>query len=584
LYDIYTKDADEAVAAGVYAAGVYRLASMYEDFMSAMYDRIGTDITSFKAFPYDWRLRLDQQLQTIKNAAGEVRYDSSVGYQDGLLYQTIEALPDDVTIVAHSNGGLVAKALMAKLQAENDPLLAKIKNLVLVGVPQVGTPEAVVGVLHGSPISGGTVVTQETSRALLNNAPFGYHLLPNESYFNGDGSAVETPVIVFDAGTSTDAWRATYGEAIDSYTEMRAFMGSASGRSAAAIDDLYTPQIANDTLLDYGESIEDVLSAWTPSTSTRVYQLTGTGMWTPKTLRYFTGEKCVSYVPEMGRCLAYGPQLLHETYFTQAGDGTVVLPSAAAMRERENVERWWLNLVRFNNDNESELVHRDMLEHPEVPTFIRDIIVGSSTTPYSYIGRTLPTLPTEHQLVYRLHSPLDMYVTSNVGVVSSTTNTIRGAQYRRVGETQYVILPATISDAVLHLVGQSSGSFTLVAEGWRGEERTVLHDYQAIPTATSTVVTLDLLATTTLSIDFDGDGTFEGIVAAERDVIDAASVTPTTTSLPVIANTQGSRPKSKTIPVPQVAGASTDDELIRIERMVQLLQQIIQLYIQLKNI
>jgi pimeloyl-ACP methyl ester carboxylesterase len=112
---------------------------------------IGTDITSFKAFPYDWRLRLDQQLQTTKNAAGEVRYDSSVGYQDGLLYQTIEALPDDVTIVAHSNGGLVAKALMAKLQAENDPLSAKIKNLVLVGVPQVGTPEAVVGVLHGSP-------------------------------------------------------------------------------------------------------------------------------------------------------------------------------------------------------------------------------------------------------------------------------------------------------------------------------------------------------------------------------------------------------------------------------------------------
>lgn len=57
----------------------------------------------------------------------------------------------------------------------------------MVAAPQVGTPDALIGLLHGSEIDPlgplGSIVSQETTRKLLNTMPFAYHLLPNSRYF-----------------------------------------------------------------------------------------------------------------------------------------------------------------------------------------------------------------------------------------------------------------------------------------------------------------------------------------------------------------------------------------------------------------
>jgi pimeloyl-ACP methyl ester carboxylesterase len=582
--DIYTKFDDDAIAQTVSYLGAGR-ESLYKDFIERMSALENKEFSEFKPFPYDWRLRLDQQLQTVKNENNEIRYDASITYRDGLLYQLLSSMArlsynGKVTIVAHSNGGLVAKTLMQKLQSENDPLAAKIDNIILVGSPQVGTPDAITGILQGTEIGGGYVVSQKVARQLLNDAPFGYHLLPNQQYFDGVGVSVETPVIVFDEGTTTKEFRDRYGADIDNFAELKTFIGTASERTKPSSNDLYTPEVGNDTLLTYAEDTAIRLASWNPQT-TKVYQLAGTGMWTPKTLRYFSGEVCDAWVPETGACTHYKPQLMHENYFTRDGDGTVVIPSAVAMPESGNVSRVWLDLDKFAKENDNEIVHRNMMEIDEVSAFVRNIASGGAAGTYRYIGDTNQTTIDEHHLVYRLHSPLDMFVTSDNGVLSSSTNTIRGAMYRRLGETQYLILPADIQNAVLHLIGVSTGSFTLVAEDWQGDAVTPLRDYRAIPTATTTRVLLDIDSSEqSLQIDLDGDGLYEGIVTHTGDRIEGAL-------LPVVAtvgNTtqHGGRPRH--IPLPQVAGVSTDAELAKIEQMIQLLQQIIQLMVQLKNL
>ena len=91
-----------------------------------------------------------------------------------------------VTIVAHSNGGLVAKALMQKLgDAETAKLIDKV---IFVAVPQVGTPQAIGALLHGYEqglpkdwIS--VFLSESTARTLAQNMSSAYNLLPSANYF-----------------------------------------------------------------------------------------------------------------------------------------------------------------------------------------------------------------------------------------------------------------------------------------------------------------------------------------------------------------------------------------------------------------
>jgi hypothetical protein len=154
-----------------------------------------------------------------------------------------------VTIVAHSNGGLLAKTFMSALQAKEDPLADKIDNLILVASPQVGTPDAVVGMLQGTEIVGGLIASQTTTRELLNTGPFGHHLLPSAEYFAGSGVQVTTPVISFESGSSTDGWREGFGPAITDSQNLHQFLSRDSGRAKPVTDDLYQPEVVDNYLL-----------------------------------------------------------------------------------------------------------------------------------------------------------------------------------------------------------------------------------------------------------------------------------------------------------------------------------------------
>ncbi len=382
----------------------------YKSFINSLDDwqDEGT-IADYTIVPYDWRLKLSDTLLSWRAATtDQLLSRRDLPLREQHLYKTLAALASTslsgkVTMVAHSNGGLVAKQFLIKLAEADDPLLAKIDNLILVAVPQVGTPEALISLLHGTDLGLGFVLDEEMSRWLLNNMPMGYHLLPNQEYFDGQGSSVSTPVIDFEAGASTTAWRNEYGDVIDRST-LHHFLGSSSGRSSTLDQDLVTPQLLNDELLAYAREIEEEQAAWQPPQTLKVYQIAGVGLSTPAKITYTTVRVCAKFIS--GTCIQYLWEVRPQIRTVIDGDETVVTPSALALTGN-NVERWWLNLAAYNQSVFLNRRHASIIEVEDVINFVQDSVSGSVHAPYDYLTKDAPNLTNLNRLSFQLHSPLD---------------------------------------------------------------------------------------------------------------------------------------------------------------------------------
>ncbi|MDO8566728.1 MAG: hypothetical protein Q7R58_01085, partial [bacterium] len=113
--DVYTRDViDEAYGVGQ---------NIYKSFIAQM-NELKTDgtITDWKAVPYDWRLSFDDILNNGRQFpdgriyyAGDLAATSSPYLIQELRRLAKSSKTEKVTIVAHSNGGLITKALIQKL-------------------------------------------------------------------------------------------------------------------------------------------------------------------------------------------------------------------------------------------------------------------------------------------------------------------------------------------------------------------------------------------------------------------------------------------------------------------------------------
>lgn len=522
INDIYTRPGNDAIVDEVF------MQNIYETFLDALDDWVEDDIINdFVAVPYDWRLQLYDIIKSLHDPeTNRITGGRASSVADGYLYQTLTALASSsksgkVTIVAHSNGGLLAKYFLSALAGENDPLADKIDNLILVSVPQLGTPQAVVGLLHGQGVGfGGFVVSQSIGRRLVNTMPIGHHLLPMTGYFN----SVTTPVITFSPGEITTPWINTFGSTITDRATLYSFLRKESGRAVPDVSDLSTPAVVDGFLLQYASLVDTFIGQWTPPAGMKVYQIAGTGLLTPSGLEYFTDFKCINR-NLLFKCTAYEPKLGYRARMVVDGDETVVVPSALAMSEGE---RWWLDLEDYNDDNAPDRKHPSILEVQDLINFISSTL-RSTTTNYRYLHPNPVNFPDQPRLTFQLHSPLDMKLVTEGGEeVSSSTNTIAGATYRRFGELQYISLPSTSDNKTLILQGVDDGSFTLDLEEKNGDTLVTRHTYSAIPSASTTRVSVDIsdsasLATALVEVDFDGNGTTDvvynttGAVENEED-------------------------------------------------------------------
>jgi len=146
-FNIYTRDiiqeSNTPIPTGLAGQNIYK------SFVNMLSDLIDDfKITDYKLFAYDWR----QSVEDIVN--NDTKYqDENVSLVDTLQSLVDSSKSGKVTIVAHSNGGLLAKALLQKLQddknAGKNNLIDKVDVLILVAVPEIGTAKAVPAILHG---------------------------------------------------------------------------------------------------------------------------------------------------------------------------------------------------------------------------------------------------------------------------------------------------------------------------------------------------------------------------------------------------------------------------------------------------
>lgn len=507
------------------------------DQMNAM--KSAGDINDWKPVAYDWRLSLDDLLS------------------DGSIINTLRSLAANsksgkVTIVAHSNGGLLAKAIMEKLGDDDAKNL--VDKIIFVAVPQIGTPAAIPALLQGYEIGHFPVMNSQTARGLAENMSSAYNLLPSEDYF----STVGDPVATFDAGSSAD-WQNKYANGIDSKTKLSDFLSDDFRRVNATNSDVNTPAKLNKGLLEKAEQLHDGssgLDAWKAPDGVKIIQIAGWGI--PKTVS--STQYTVENRKYCDESLCYtDPDMLHfDVKTTIDGDGTVVAPSALFMG---NADRYWVDLGKWNKDHPLETSigfnsreHANIFEVPELLNLIQNSIEQKNSSLPQYLYNNVPPIsgnPT--RLVYSLHSPLTLNLYANIngktlhtGVTADgqVEEQIPGTYYQQYGDVKYIYADEDVAGHI-EMDGYAKGYFTFAVEELQGDDSKGKIVFKDVPTTPQTKATFDvpsnLASASDLNIDKDGDGTVDATMKPKIGEVVTFDETPpvTTASLAGTAGSNG---------------------------------------------
>jgi pimeloyl-ACP methyl ester carboxylesterase len=416
-----------------------------------------------------------------------------------------------VTIVAHSNGGLVAKALLAKLQDmktanPKDDMIDHVDMLIMVASPQIGTASAVPGVLHGfdQEILGGWLLDDLHARELGRNMLSAYGLLPSKEYINRVSAS---PVVFSDnvlpSGVTTSFVKA-YGNVIDSYNEYRSFLFGSEGRIQPAMDDNISPINLSPTLFGQAETLHDKIDTWTPPVGMRVIEVAGWGLDTVASFQYYPKYECTTPDTGMGKC---GYVLDEKPIFTSDGDKVVVEPSAMYM----NTDKVWLDLTKIKEE------HKNILEVPQLENFISSLIENQNPVYDSVLTQTKP-VDTSNRLRISIHSPVTIGAYDSAGnftgkICPDTSDfcykqeDIPNSEYLEFGEGKYINLPGDNLQKI-QLQGTDVGTFTFDMQTVTPGGQTSTQSFVDIPVTTQTQanITIDQKGIPQLALDVTGDG------------------------------------------------------------------------------
>jgi pimeloyl-ACP methyl ester carboxylesterase len=468
-------------------AGPFFSKKIYQGLGNRMNELVESGrINSWKALPYDWRLGSEEILKD-GNIISEIE-QAAASSQTG-----------KVTLVAHSYGGLVAQSLIEKLEAKGEEEL--IDSLVLVAVPQLGTPQAIPSLLHGDDMRllGGFILSKKNAREWGENMPAPYHLLPSSEYLD----TVQAAPIVFDSSLDAiNSWRDIYGESIFTSEELEKFLLGKEGRADPGYGNVDWPNILNSELLDRGQEFHDE-SKNHIATSTRVFQVAGWGASTPSGIKYFA--------------TAHGA-LDHEDIDTFDGDGTVVTPSAVG-RETFFLHTYFVDLKQLNSNQYRNFQHADILETDPALDLVTNIVLGSSTESVEYVSNVKPNSRPFTNLAISIHSPVALHAYDmqggHTGAIANPDPSsdlvlfeekIPNSSYKEVGEGKYL----TLQDAqnpIVKLQGTAIGSFTLKTIETKDDKviKTVFTDIPVTDTMKGELKLATQNASSSLALDVNGD-------------------------------------------------------------------------------
>lgn len=503
--DIYTKDVIDEI--NVLPIGQ---SNIYKSFLE-MLEEMKDDgvISDYLPFAYDWRYNVHDIAY-----GGAKHANDFVILVDELKSLASSSYSGKVTIVAHSNGGLLAKALVTELVRRD--LAHLVDRIIFIGTPHLGTPKAIGTILHGydQQALGGAIIDDKTVRTVIKNMPGVYSLLPSAKYLD----ISEGPLITFQEGEVTELYRSAYEDSLDTTEEYVAFLKGTEGRTVEP-DDISEPSTANAGLLDWGLSDhKNKLDDWAAPPGIEVHNIVGVGLKTVKSLEYRQVREhttCSSNI--FGQIICEEPELFIRPYahFSNNGDETVISLSA----ERVSGETYYFDLDRYNKTRLNifaNFEHGDFLEVDEVRNIINNIL-DSTAIISDFVTSELPIFDQEYE-VLSIDSPVRVVredgegnktgVVINADGTKSIVKEIPGSEYLEFAGTKYLITPKDI-DTTISLYGEAYGGFTL-RRATLGSDDSQIVDTEMINATTSPnmVATFSQTdgVTSNVSIDIDGDG------------------------------------------------------------------------------
>ena len=507
----------ESVNAGIHTKDVidevyYATINIYKGFLAHMNDLAASgDIKRFETFPYDWR----------KDVRDVVADDVELATSTYKMVSRIEALASEsqtgkVTLITHSNGGLVAKELINALALRGEAHL--IDRVIMVAAPQLGTPKAVFEMLHGMDPFFAGFPKREVTRELGENMKSAYALLPSETYF-GEAAASLRYLIEFSTTTAVTAeFRSLYGEVISDYGALRRFLlgeyGARPEPEATAVD---VPNVLKEFFLAGAEEHHSALDEWVAPDGIEVIQVIGWGLDTPSGVRYESARKrvCTEDLSVCTKTEVIDPRPLE----TIDGDGTVVSVSAEAMEG----EKYYVNIDKYNKTpGVINRDHKNILEINPLQNLITTLVKQESTdTLPAFISTAKPVEPADSaRLRVSVHSPVSLHLYDSLGRhtgpianpdpasdMELAEEEIPNSHYWLLGEGQYSGGDAS-QTMTIELRGLELGTFTLSVEQLVGGAVAETTLFQDIPTTKNALATTEIVGgvPSALSVDIDGDG------------------------------------------------------------------------------
>jgi pimeloyl-ACP methyl ester carboxylesterase len=576
VYDIYTEDVVEEVTGRAFGANIYKgFLGLLEDLKTDVDPDTGTTtITDYLPFAYDWRYSV------FDIATQPVQYENEVKLlKDEVISLADNSHTEKVTIVAHSNGGLVAKALLHEY-GDNE-LKGLVDKVVMIGTPQLGTPKGVSALLHGQVMEGfGDFLTSDALlRETILNMPGTYTLLPSVRYLE---EVADEPLVRVIEGFDLSVY-----DGVSSRSDLDALLLD-SQNVVGPNPAIEKPLQLNGTMLQNALAEQTILDAWQPPAGVEVYEVAGTGIPTPAAIHYeevpvitCPNAAAVFLATQCEVTIGLKPKL----QTTIKGDKTVVLGSARGqLRDKQTLT---VNLDSAGDGFRIDRDHSNLTETPAIQSYVKSVLR------FPYVTDTL-LIPEFSELrssytIYAGHSPVTLRIITPDGQITGLVDgeireDVFGSQFLTLAGSTYLIIRDDVTDYTLEVVGTGNGAYTLETSKLSPDDtQTVVTSFVA-STTDAMIARMDVTGGELgqLQVDFNNDGTVDEIRTSSGDLVLAdPSVTEVATDPDVKSSTSATRVGDRSA-VPQVLGASvsveslTTDQLQLLQTVVLNIQQLLQ--------
>lgn len=535
IQKIYSADILKTITLDTIFGYSYKSGSVYQGFFNFMNELV-TDETIREWYPlaYDWRYDVFDIVKngTVINQAGVRDYPVTIAQE-----LASRSKSSKVTIIAHSNGGLLAKAIMIELERLDKESL--VDKIFFLGTPQLGTPKALGVILHGydQEEGGGFIINDTTARTVINNFPGAYALLPSSRYL----TQTDTPVVSFDNSVSTALYRSTYGATISSLERYQNFLNGTAPENRSLTGEIYQPVGANSSLLATAlTNHANLLDSWIAPSSTKVVSIIGTGIPTMKALRY---EDVLETICPRGTTFSTLALCSLErlprpfavmTYF---GDKTVTGLSAKGYAGTG--DQYFVDLIKINADSTinrdgTEFNHANFTEVSYVQTLLKNLISTTTIPAIPFIINQEPVV-IEPYIVQQIASPVYMSSIDSSGQVSGyiqqngtwvLKEDIPGSQYFEFAGVKYLLIPSN-TDFKTILSGQEFGGYTYkISELKNNDTQIILSQLVNASTTPTMIATLEKKngQFSTIKTDYNGDTMIDSEVTVNGVVVTPQSL------------------------------------------------------------